>query len=245
MIYQEKAKGERKMIRRLKIAKIVSSIAIGATLLTICPIVTSATTNSTFEEKDSKKIDSYGEYYIIDNKGYVTNSLGVPQKDIVIVNSKLNKSYYVDEYGKLATGFFYGKTYNAQSKGQCYADEDGVIQTMIIVKDDYGNSYYFDSEGKMVKSNFIYYGSKKYYAGKSGLLQTGDIIVDENKYYADENGVIQKEYKRTMPDGKMYYYDFSGQLVKNDFYIDESGNKYYANEKGEIHETNEDYVLID
>ena len=118
--------------------------------------------------------------------------------------SKYGATYLVTEDGKKLTGF---------------QTVDGV-------------EYYFNARGVMQKTTFIKVDNKTYYATSDGSLAKNTMLSKWTATYLfDENGEMQTGFASF--DGKDYFFDGKGKLVKSDW-IDVDGNRYYAKADGTL-----------
>ena len=84
-----------------------------------------------------------------------------------------------------------------------------------------GSVYYFDSKGYVKTGSFTYNG-KKYYANPRGKLVISKLVkIGSNTYYYGDNGNRIWGMWKTI-NGKTYYFDRLGAMVKNSWV----GNRY-------------------
>lgn len=114
-----------------------------------------------------------------------------------------------------------------------YLKSDGKLANNEWVRDN-NKWYLIDKDGNMVTSGEKWIGSDRYIFADSGEAIVGFRVVDGSiKHYNQENCAMDINEWFKEPDGRWYYADANGNIVKNqyikaadntcDYYVDESG----------------------
>ena len=199
--------------------------------------------------------DTY-KYYVDDNNNILTGFQDIDGKTYFLSRDKTR-------YGALKTGMitinddiFYlnpdlKKGWFEYNGNKYYANEEGKVQ--VGVQEIDGKTYFFSRDKTKYganKTGMLLLGDTPYYF--TPAAKTGWFEYKGNKYYANEKGEIQVGVHEV--DGKVYF--FSGDRTKyganktgmfllgdkayyfapeaKTGWFEYKGNKYYANEKGEI-----------
>ena len=133
--------------------------------------------------------------------------------------------YYVDDNNNILTGFqeINGKTYFLSRDKTRY----GALKTgMITINDDI---FYLNPD---LKKGWFEYNGNKYYANEEGKVQVGVQEIDGKTYFLSRDKTKYGANKTGMLLlGDTPYY-FTPEAKTG--WIEYNGNKYYANENGEI-----------
>lgn len=185
------------------VKKLVLSLLIAASVITVMPIGASA----------EWKSDNTGWWYA-DGSSYYT---GWKQVD--------GTWYYFGNDGYMKTGRV------EDGSSWYYLQSNGVMATGKVTID--GKVYEFDSNGRWINNNgtdstsgplqdklkaapnlsWVTDNGNTYFKAKDTVFLTGAWIIDGNKYVFDNNGVMQKgEY--SLKDGTKYLFDNDGKYIK-------------------------------
>ena len=182
-----------------------------------------------------QKVDGKTYFFSRDKTKYGAKKTGMFQ---------VGDYYYILD-PELKTGLF---EYNGN---QYYANEDGELQFGTQVID--GKTYFFSNDKTrygVMRTGMVLVGDIAYYL--TPYAKTGVFEYNGNEYYANEKGEIQLGFQKV--DGKTYFFSRdktkygakkTGMFQVGDYYyildpelktglFEYNGNKYYANEKGEI-----------
>ena len=140
-------------------------------------------------------------------------------------NYWLNENQYLDEKGKLATGW-------QQIDGKTYYFRKGKKEKATGWLRISGKVYYFDEKGACQKLSGLVrtdYGIRYYFDPTTGEMATGWIHYGVNDYYFDQKtGRAYKGWHYI--EGKRYFFNAFGQLAKNRFV----GNTYFVDAEGKM-----------
>ena len=115
----------------------------------------------------------------------------------------------------------------------CYLKSDGKLANNEWVRDN-NKWYLIDKDGNMVTSGEKWIGNDRYVFADSGEAIVGFRVVDGSlKHYNQENCAMDINEWFKEPDGRWYYADENGNIVKSryiraadntcDYYVDENG----------------------
>ena len=199
--------------------------------------------------------DGY-KYYVDDNNNILTGFQNIDGKTYFLSRDKTRYGALREGMIKIGEETFYlnpdlKKGWFEYNGNKYYANEQGEIQVGVQEVD--GKIYFFSRDKTKYganKTGMFLLGDKAYYFNPTA--RTGWFKYNGNKYYANEKGEIQVGVQEV--DGEIYF--FSGDKTKyganktgmfllgdKAYYFNPeakigwfeyNGNKYYANEKGEI-----------
>ena len=155
--------------------------------------------DGTFEKSGFKKIQ--GKTYYFQNNGYVKTGKLVLDQD----------TYMFDSEGVMITGCY----------GDYYFGEDGKMKTNAFV-----DGYYLGADGKCVKNQWIKVDGKDYFMDANGKAKKN---AWQGAYYLGENGAMLTN--AFTPDG--YYVGADGAYYTNRWFKDQ-GKEYYVNGSGKL-----------
>lgn len=136
------------------------------------------------------------------------------------------KRYYFDADGHLV----YGKFYVEQDDSYYFSNEEGVVQTGLIITED--NLFIADYTGKLA-TGFAEYDGERYYFNPIAELVVGWFKYEDNWYYSDSDGKVMTGFVTV--DGYRYYLNPDGTRVK-DALLEIDGDVYIFNSDGSVDE---------
>ena len=141
------------------------------------------------------------------------------------------KRYFCNEQGILYCNQFirFGDTYY-------YMGSDGSVQTGIVEAGD-GRLYYIGEDGVLQKkAQWIEKDGKRYFCNEQGVLYCNQFIrFGDTYYYMGSDGSVQTGIVEA-GDGRLYYIGEDGVLQKKAQWIEQSGKRYFCNEKGILYQ---------
>jgi len=161
-----------------------------------------------------------GSYYLLDDKGVLVTKKGWKSYDYQYSSYgdkvKLPVKYYVNADGTLASGW---KT--IKDKKYYFSNYECMLYKGYNAYDpDDGKYYVTGSDGARITKKGWAEVTFKY------VYSSGKIMSVKNKFYLKKGGEVTREFKTI--GGKMYCFDGTGMMRKNEYYYDFSGGKYYA-----------------
>ena len=133
--------------------------------------------------------------------------------------------YYANEKGEIQVGFteIEGKTYFLSRDRTKY----GAVKTGMLTIGDY--NYYLNPDAAI---GWFEYNGNKYYANEKGEIQVGFTEIEGKTYFLSGDRTKYGAVKTGMLTIGDYNYYLNPNL--NIGWFEYNGNKYYANEKGQI-----------
>ena len=191
------------------IKKLISSLLITATLITVLPISASAAwkqdstgwwyTQGNNSSVGWQKID--GAWYYFDSNGYMkTGWLQDNGKWYYLVSTGMMKAswvqdgstwYYLDDNGAMVTGkVSVNNTTSTTSVSRKPSDEKFKATPNYSWFEENGNKYFkVDADGCLLGTWNV--DGSMYFFDKDGVMQTGDVIMDDgSKYMFGSNGIF-------------------------------------------------------
>lgn len=154
-----------------------------------------------------------------DGKRYFSNSEGELYRDQFITFG--DSRYYMGTGGAVRTGVFTAKDGNMYN-----ADGTGLVIRKAQWIQSEGRRYFSNQEGELYRNRFITFGDLRYYMGSDGAAQTGIFeAADGRIYYADPAGLVIRKAQWIEQDGKKYFSNSEGELYRNS--VISFGNTYY------------------
>ena len=152
-------------------------------------------------------------------KRYFSDSEGELYRDQFITFG--DSRYYMGTDGAVKTGVFTAKDGNMYN-----ADGTGLIIRKAQWIQSEGRRYFSNQEGELYRNRFITFGDLRYYMGSDGAAQTGIFeAADGRIYYADSTGLVIRKAQWIEQDGKKYFSNSEGELYRNT--VISFGNTYY------------------
>ena len=135
--------------------------------------------------------------------------------------------YYLDSNGERVKGVY------AVGNTIYYFDPETGAQIIRSGWIDWNwNRYFSNASGELYHDMFITFGSKRYYMGEDGAVKTGVYRArDGRTYYADEDGLVKQEAGWIEENGNRYFANANGELYRNMF-ITFGRDRYYMGEDG-------------
>ncbi|MGT2906365.1 glycoside hydrolase family 70 protein [Streptococcus dentiloxodontae] len=125
-----------------------------------------------------------------------------------------------------------GQKADSDDSSLTYYYPDGRQAKDAFVKIDDKN-YYYGSDGKQYRDNYYFIGNDWYYFDSKGVMAVGLVTINGASQYFEQDGKQVKGRFVTGNDKKVRYFDpNSGNLVKQRFVTDGSGNWYYLGSDG-------------
>ena len=154
-----------------------------------------------------------------DGKRYFSDSEGELYRDRFITFG--DSRYYMGTDGAVRTGVFTAKDGNMYN-----ADGTGLVIRKAQWIQSEGRRYFSNQEGELYRNRFITFGDLRYYMGSDGAAQTGIFeAADGRIYYADPAGLVIRKAQWIEQDGKKYFSNSEGELYRNT--VISFGNTYY------------------
>ena len=137
--------------------------------------------------------------------------------------------YYLDSNGERVKGVY------AVGNTIYYFDPETGAQIIRSGWIDWNwNRYFSNASGELYHDMFITFGSKRYYMGEDGAVKTGVYRArDGRTYYADEDGLVKQEAGWIEENGNRYFANANGELYRNMF-ITFGSDRYYMGEDGAV-----------
>ncbi len=89
-----------------------------------------------------------------------------------------------------------------------------------------GKSYFVGPEGVLLKDQIVEWSGIKYYLDENGIRKEGtNLVIDDTLYSAADDGALTLESGWLEVDGKRYYGDVNGKILKDQI-VQESGTMY-------------------
>ncbi|WP_289093614.1 KxYKxGKxW signal peptide domain-containing protein [uncultured Streptococcus sp.] len=182
-------------------------------------------------------IEVDGKTYLADADGILTEKTQLPTQVVTgghFQSDNQKDWYYYTANGEKLTGW-----QNVDGV-ILYFDKDGK-QVKGEEREIGGKYYRFDENNGSLLTNQWYhtsvfngyrmypqYTSYSEYLGEDGAAFIGWHTIDSKRYYFKPNGLKAKNDTVTI-DGKLYLFDYSGQLVKDNYGIVETPSMYFTN----------------
>ena len=162
-----------------------------------------------------------------DGKRYFSNANGELYHDMIITFGR--DWYYMGEDGSAMTGSFRTKD------GRIFeADETGLIKRNVGWKEKDSKRYFYNDSGELYRNMIITFGRDRYYMGEDGSAKTGIFRASNgNIYVADETGLIGQETGWIEENGERYFSNDRGEIYRNRI-ISFGEKKYYMGEDGSV-----------
>lgn len=133
---------------------------------------------------------------------------------------------FAAEWGKVGNKWFY------------YLDDGSVAKNTWVTTEATETapavSYWVNNDGTMAATQWVYDGTAWYYVDGNGLILVNQMLVQNtDSYWLKEDGKMAAAEWIQDPDGKWYYFQESGQALKNGWKMVD-GEEYYFLKSGAL-----------
>ncbi|MFT9266827.1 glycoside hydrolase family 70 protein [Oenococcus sp.] len=179
-----------------------------------------------------------GNYYYFDNTGHMVTGPqtingqhylffpnGVEAQNVFVQNDR-GETYYYDQRGRQVAN-----QYVTDTNGNSFRfDENGIMLANQLAQID-GHWQFFKSSGVEAKDAFILGsdGRMRYFESGNGNMAVNEFKGSENGryYYFGADGLAVTGLQTI--NGRQLYFDDHGQQMKDAFYTNQSGQRFYFN----------------
>ena len=180
-----------------------------------------------FNADETGEVINKAQWIEKDGKRYFSNSEGELYKNQFI--SFGEHRYYMGEDGAVLIGTFTaidGRVYKSDNTGE-------IIKQKAQWIEQNGKRYFITAEGNLYRNQFITFGPHRFYMGADGSATVGIFKTNDGRmYYSDETGEVVRKAQWIEKDGKRYFSNAEGELYRNQF-ITFGPHKFYMGANGE------------
>ena len=180
-----------------------------------------------FNADETGEVINKAQWIEKDGKRYFSNSEGELYKNQFI--SFGEHRYYMGEDGAVLIGTFTaidGRVYKSDNTGETIKQKAQWIEQN-------GKRYFITAEGNLYRNQFITFGPHRFYMGADGSATVGIFKTNDGRmYYSDETGEVVRKAQWIEKDGKRYFSNAEGEIYRNQF-ITFGPHKFYMGANGE------------